>query len=372
MTSATAGRTETALSPKSVRERPWARRSIRPLRVAVSGPELFVDRTVELLNGMGIDARRQPSTGGLGAFRRRLATASVGIATDVFLDIYGARRLDRLRGPLARIGVPTLMLWVGSDVLNGAPRASRAVIERAWHWCVAPWLRDELAEAGIAGEVVRITPPRVPDVVPAFASTFMVLAYVPEDRTELYGLDFILEVARRRPDIPFLVLGASSRDALPSNVTAVGWVGDTDSVMAQATVYLRPTSHDGLANLVLEALSLGRYVGWTYPFPGAAKVDTVESAVALIDDLHRRHAEGRIPINDEGRDAVIEMFEPAEVREEIVEGLGAIARQRWTRPAGRVQRRIALAVLTSLRVILRAERAWKTQGRARGQSVEEP
>jgi hypothetical protein len=109
---------------------------------------------------------------------------------------------------------------------------------------------------------------------------------------------------------------------------------------------------------VLESLVNGRYVLWTYPFPGAERADTVEHAAALIDDLCRRHADGTLALNDEGRRAVIEMFEPAEVRKDIVEGLGAMAQQRWTRPPKRVQRWIALAALRSLRVILRADRAW--------------
>ena len=64
------------------------------------------------------------------------------------------------------MGVPTLIIWVGTDVLRGAPKASREVVERAWHWCVAPWLRDELAEVGIEAPVVRLTPPQVPDRTP--------------------------------------------------------------------------------------------------------------------------------------------------------------------------------------------------------------
>ena len=216
---------------------------------------------------------------------------------------------------------------------------------------------------GIEAPVVRLTPPQVPDRVPAFPADLTVLAYSIDGRSDLYGLDFVLELAGRRPDVRFLLLGATPTDELPENVRALGWVSDAEAVMAQTTLYVRPTSHDGLSNLVLESLVNGRYVLWTYPFPGAERADTVEHAAALIDDLCRRHADGTLALNDEGRRAVIEMFEPADVRNDIVEGLGAIARQRWTRPPKRVQRWIALAALRSLRVILRADRAWTTADR---------
>jgi len=340
------------------------------LRVTVSGPELFVGRTVELLRGMGFDARRAPSVNGLGAFRRRIAKIRIGAATDVFLDIYGARGFDRLQGPLARIGVPTLMLWVGSDVVKAAPEASRAVIEQAWHWCVAPWLQDELAEAGIAAEVVRITPPRVPDVVPAFPPTFGVLSYVLDGRDDLYGRDFILELARRRPEIRFILLGAVPTDPLPANVTALGWVSDTDSIMTQTTIYLRPASHDGLSNLVLEALAHGRHVLWTHPFPGVEVVNTVDAAEARIDELRRQHAAGRLPLNLEGRHAVIEMFDPSAVAHDISRGLVAIAEQRWRRPPGRFHRSIGRLILMGLRVVFRPNNIWATI--VRGLRAEDP
>ena len=85
-------------------------------------------------------------------------------------------------------------------------------------------------------------------------------------------------------------------------------------VMSQTTLYVRPTSHDGLAYLVLEALAYGRYVLWTYPFPGAEAVDTVDVAEARLDELYRQHVEGRLSPNHEGREAVLEMFDPAVVR----------------------------------------------------------
>ncbi len=274
------------------------------------------------------------------------------------MHLYGRRDLKRLEIWLARLGIPTLTLWIGSDVVLHAPFASRAFAERSWHWCVASWLRDELTGAGIEAEVVRITPPHVPHPAPALPPRFAVLAYALQDRGELYGLEFVLELASRRPDIQFFLLGATPAESLPANVAALGWVGDMDAVMARTTIYVRPTAHDGLSNLVLEALANGRYVMWTYPFPGADAVDTVDAAEARLNELHRQYAEGRLSPNTEGRAAVIEMFDPVIVREQLLQGLTAIVDQGWRRPPGRARRWIAHMVLQTLRVTLGADRAW--------------
>ena len=256
-------------------------RNDRPLRVSVLGPpDLFADRTVVLLDGQGIDARRPkwPADGRFRAPRVRLERIRRGLATDVFFHMYGQRHLGRMESWLARLGVPTLILWIGDDVVIDAPKASKSVTEQAWHWCRTPWLQDELADVGVAADVLLMSPPRIPDHVPALPSVFTVLAYALDGQDERYGLDLVLELARRRPDIPFLLLAATSTHSLPENVTSLGWVDDIHEVMSQTTLYVRPTSHDGLAYLVLEALAFGRYVLWTYPVPGAESFDTMDAA----------------------------------------------------------------------------------------------
>jgi glycosyl transferase family 1 len=338
-----------------------ASRRFRPFRVSVlSPPDLFADRTVALLNSLGVDARRPRPVDSVRGLSSRLERTRRGLATDVVLHMSGKQRLSRLQSCLAWLGVPTVMLWIGSDVALHAPKATRTVIAQTWHWCVAPWLRDELAEDGIEADIVRLTPPRMPDRLPALPLSFTVLAYALDDRSELYGLDFVLELARRRPDIQFLLLATCSTEVLPENVRALGWVNDTHAVMSQTTLYVRPTSHDGLSNLVLEALAYGRYVLWTYPFPGVEAADTVDAAEARLNELYRLHMAGRLYPNHEGRKAVLEMFEPSVVGNDALRRLSAIAEQGWRRPPASPMRWIAHALVRIFKVILLAEKAWAT------------
>lgn len=334
----------------------------RPLRVSVlSPPELFANRTTDLLRSMGVDARRpRPSGYTLRGVRARLDRTRRGLATDVFLHMCGRRDLGRLQTWLARLGIPTLMVWIGSDAPRYAANASTTVVARVWHWCVAPWLQEEVAEAGIAAEVVPLTPPSIPSPSPALPPDFSVLAYTLDGRSDLYGLDLVLELARRQPDIPFVLLGAAPSEAFPENIRALRWVDDMHATVTGSTVYVRPTSHDGMSNLVLEALAYGRYAMWTYPFPGVDQISTIDSAESRLSELHRLHAEGRLSLNHEGREAVFEMFDPDVVRKDILERLRLVTERRWRRPPGKLQRWASDAALKGLRVLFRADRAWNS------------
>jgi hypothetical protein len=330
------------------------------LRVSVVGPpELFADRTVELLRGMGIDARRTGRrVDGSEGVPKRIERIKRGLSTDVFFHMCGDRALSRLQHWLARLGIPTLILWIGSDIVFHASQASSEIVDEAWHWCRATWLRDELAEAGIEAKVVLMSPPRIPTLVPAMPARFTVMAYMFDDRHDLYGYEFVVELARRRPDIRFLLLAATSPDGLPDNVTALGWIEDVNSVMSETTLYIRPTSHDGLSYLVLEALAQGRYVLWTHPFPGAEVADSVDAAEARIDQLYRLHEEGRLLPNNVGREAILEMFEPAALQDEVLQSLTAVANKSWRHPPGRIRGSFLHAVLKILRRALRTDQAW--------------
>lgn len=341
----------------------------RALRVSVLGPPmLFADRTASLLRGFGFDARVSRGTGGPAGDRpSRLARVRRGLAADVFMHLSGRSRFGRLQRFLAGLGVPTLIVWTGSDVVLTGPDVSAPIAHRAWHWCVAPWLRDELGELGVAADVVRLTPPAIPRSTPAFPREFTVLAYTIEGRGDLYGLDVVLELARRRRDVRFLLVGPASIDDRPSNVEVLGWVEDMTEIMGRTTVYLRPTAHDGLSNLVLEALAQGRYVLWTYAYPGVDPIGTIDAADRRIDELRRRHADGRLSPNHAGRSAVMESFGADAVRADLAERLSRLSRRGWRRSPGAIRRAIAPGTLRALRVLFRANAAWeRADGRPHG------
>ena len=75
-----------------------------PLRVAVLGPpDLFADRTVDFLRGLGVDARRPGWPLG-GNLRYRIERARRGLAADVVFHMSGRRELSGIQTWLARLG----------------------------------------------------------------------------------------------------------------------------------------------------------------------------------------------------------------------------------------------------------------------------
>jgi hypothetical protein len=282
----------------------------------------------------------------------------------------GRRDLGRLQTWLSRLGVPTLIVWIGSDVPRHATYVSKTAATRAWHWTVAPWLQREIAEAGIAAEVIPLTPPPIPAAAPPLPEEFSVLAYTADGRSDLYGLDFTLELARKRPDIPFVLLGATPSDSFPENIRAIRSVDDIRAILRGTTVYVRPTPHDGLSNLVLETLAHGRYVLWTFPFPSVEPADTVDGAAARLADLHRRHLEGLLRPNHDGRDAVVEMFGTSAIRRQVLGGLKEVAAQGWRIPPSVPARGISRVALDGLRLLLQADRAWEAGSTVRERAVQ--
>src|SRR5262245_16888376 len=89
----------------------------RSPRISVLGPpRLFADRTTILLRELGLDARSPRAVGSRDGARARLAHLRRGLATDLFVHLSGRSRFGRLQRCLASLGVPTLLVWPGSDV----------------------------------------------------------------------------------------------------------------------------------------------------------------------------------------------------------------------------------------------------------------
>jgi hypothetical protein len=275
------------------------------------------------------------------------------VGSDVIIYFSGRPKLHRLTALLSRLGVPVIMYWVGTDVLFrwGAP--TEDVTERAWHWCISPWLQEELAERGIESSFIILIPPVIPAVIPALPDRFSVLAYVPEHRRDFYRLDFIVQLAQRLPDVEFRIVPASALDGLPPNVRCLGWVEDMGALISQSTAYVRPITHDGFSYMVLEALAYGRHVLWSYGFAGVTTVDTIEAAEAWLRDLHLRQREGTLGPNEVGRKAVEAGFDPAIVGPRVLKAVESVAKQRWRRPPVGIQRSLRTSALSTLRVLLR-------------------
>jgi glycosyltransferase involved in cell wall biosynthesis len=249
--------------------------------------------------------------------RTGLLRAAMSVRTaDALLSFAGPAPHPLLLAAARAWRVPVFVIWAGTDVTRAleqpfkVPHAQRAELI---HLAVAPWLVDELREVGIAAQYIPII-----GVQPSQSSNipkdrFSVLTYLPERRSDFYGIKRVHEVARRLPQIPFLVLGSHAPNGdTPDNVQFCGWQQDTAPFMDQSAVVLRVPDHDGMSLMVLEALARGRYVAWKYAIPGVQQVTTSDDTVTFLSALYDRHREG-LELNQPGISFIETKYEERQV-----------------------------------------------------------
>lgn len=205
---------------------------------------------------------------------------------------------DRLDGNLARklvmarlLGKGVVRQWVGSDVLWAVHCQRMTMFSRqlgrigVLHATVSSGLKSRLGTVGIHAESLPVPAARVfPDAAlrerPDRAT---VLAYLPGKRREFYGSAVIGRMARLFPDVRFLIVGHDGVGTFQfPNVEWLGVCDDMESAYRRATILLRPSLHDGMPKMVLEALARGLFVIGPHEWAACERATGVaETAEAL-------------------------------------------------------------------------------------------
>ncbi|HCW76559.1 MAG TPA: hypothetical protein DHU63_08475 [Candidatus Marinimicrobia bacterium] len=180
--------------------------------------------------------------------------------------------------------------FVGSDVLR---LQTRKLADRL-NWlgtlrvahkvdAVADWLVEELRPFHIRAGTDTIFVRSFNNPVFPMPEKFTVLIYLPPQRPEFFHASVMQELVHANPDIQFIIMGSGTGFDYP-NATVYPIVYDRQMAdyYRQTSVLIRMTHHDGLSNMVLEALSYGRQVIWNYPAP---TVHTTEPTFAAIQPI---------------------------------------------------------------------------------------
>ncbi|MBD3947187.1 glycosyltransferase [Nocardioides ganghwensis] len=232
------------------------------------------------------------------------------------------RLFDALLGILSK-GSLRVMYWIGTDVQRlvaeveggAAPLRTRAMSRTHWHLAGSSRLRSELAAVGVDARLVDF-PSFVSMPVgslPEMPSRFTALTYIPDFRSGFYGGDVILQLARARPDVDFVVMGGDGTWAgdAPANVRFVGWVSDPSSLYARSSCVLRLPEHDSVGATAAEALLYGRPLIYTESLPYSKLVDReLPSVLAALDDLHHAHSKGDLLPNVDASNWAKQEFDP--------------------------------------------------------------
>lgn len=255
------------------------------------------------------------------------------IAARDLVHFYWSRRVRIEEVLFARYhGVAVAYSFIGSDVqrLGRAPAWKRARTRLGIRLAQAvtanaPWLVDELAALGIRARLLLAAYVRKPEQVHPLPPRPTVLTYIAEGREAFYGLPTVLELARKRLDAEFHVVGTRGKNAgnTPGNVVFHGWVQELAPYLRRCTVFLRLTEHDGLARSVLEALSECRHVIWTYEHPYCRTARTAEECAVCLGELLDRPA-----LNEDGGKYVWEQYAKDKVVKGILDLYDALAKGR--------------------------------------------
>ena len=253
-------------------------------------------------------------------------------------DALIAASMRRRRKPIA-------VVWAGTDVVNlrgAAEQIARVKAQRYRHAACSAALATELCDLDIPATELRLVVAEQQSPVTPLPAEFSVLGYCPGTRNELYGVDILQTLIERLPQIHFDIIGGFCAEGASQNVTYRGWVDDTASAVDAATVVVRPTRHDGMPLMVLEALARGRYVIWSSELPGVIHAKNVDDIAAHLARLEAAHHDGSLALNEEGFRAIQESFSPTAVTrtfEAFLDDLVATSDERRRKSAGVGRRR---------------------------------
>jgi len=194
---------------------------------------------------------------------------------------------------LKAAGKKVVFHWIGSDWYEMRARPAVRALFRAvrgsvdLHVADAPWLVEDLAAAGIAAHLVPTISEKMGGALEPMPSRFRVMAYLPERRRAFYGWPTVRHVAEQLAEVEIVAVGGSAEPGAPANVRFVGLAGDEEMnrLYREVSALMRPTSHDGLSQMVLEALLRGRQVVWSRPFPHCRHASTPEEFAAAVAAL---------------------------------------------------------------------------------------
>jgi len=207
-----------------------------------------------------------------------------------------------------------VQIWIGSDVATVVecgrlPQSTvgRRFINMFEHVAVAPWLANELETCGISAVTCHLPVWNVgiPEEVPPFTGPFAVLTYLPEQYAEFYGQSHIRRLSVEFPNVEIHVVGAHRPSTRLPRARYLGQVDDMASIYSRTHVLIRMTEHDGMSNMVQEALGFGRHVLWTYELPGVTQCNDYYGLRNAVGGFRDRYLAGCLLPNLIGRQYVL-------------------------------------------------------------------
>lgn len=218
-----------------------------------------------------------------------------------------------------------IMHWIGSDIMH-LRELSRNALDKytAWlkniidiHLVEAKHTQKELYDlTGIKAKIVPIPSDKMYDLMP-LPKKPTVAVYQPGGKVNewLYMSKLIQDTAKLMPDVNFIFYGVyEDRKRKKKNVTYLPWNPDPDAMkqlIADTTVLLRLTTHDGLPLSIGEFASAGRNVVTNVPMPYCRVITGKLDADGVARTIRKSLAD---PVNKDGAKYYTQLFDKKKYR----------------------------------------------------------
>ncbi len=215
--------------------------------------------------------------------------------------------------------------WVGTDLIKSTELYKNNLhnpkfITYPLHLTDSPWFIENLNESQIKAQFVPIKGFERSYDAFDFQREFSVLCYISQHRAEYYGIELLIEIAKKLPHIQFDLVGIESySDELPPNMILHGWVDNMTDWIKKSVVCLRLPKTDGLSFFVLESLALQRYVAYNQNFEYSDYCKSADDFVNYIHSKKQLFDEGNLPLNRNIANQLVKDFKEDKVLETIMD-----------------------------------------------------
>lgn len=216
--------------------------------------------------------------------------------------------------------------WIGSDVLDLMQSKRRNLKGKlfnrlAVNLCECQWICDELKDCGVTAKVgpyisfstlfkKQITLKKESPST-AINKNFICTTYAGQGRESLYSIPEIIEVVKDMQYVELHILGHNGENQPRfKNVFFHGWVSQDEvlKIYNKTDLFIRFTKHDGLSYSVLEAMSLGLNVAYSYNLPETFLLKSKDSLKEIIEKLNMKKNETGDISNNKAKNYIYKNF----------------------------------------------------------------
>jgi glycosyltransferase involved in cell wall biosynthesis len=227
-----------------------------------------------------------------------------------------------------------VMQWQGTDVLLAIERYKNGsiywkYIKHATHFHDSSWLGEEISSIGISSEILWFKYGYANTKIQKYKHK-SVLAYIPQNSQEFYGIHQTIAAALAFPELEFIIMGMTKCDfQIPSNLKLIGWQSkeEVSDLMEKIPILIRITKHDGFSVSVIESLAKGQEVIWSFPFSNCHFSRSSEDLILMISNCIELIEKRDCQPNEVNMKLISEQFNRETILKRYVKKLYEVARK---------------------------------------------